>query len=222
MGEFAPEFVRALQAVDGETRILGIDVMCGTPLLDIKNGLRQLNIFKAKCFAYTTEAKYLIDLQTVCGKDNVLSGKISGFSENYKTGSFTHIVMGRDFNTYPDPFKVVEATERLLVPGGQLFFGMYNTINFLNFANALGRTDARNPVHAINYTVEEVVERLQKKGFNIAFLGGRRFADSKYFVKEIVDTVHWAIEHLPVSDKQEALYRLYSERYLFSITKKSM
>lgn len=222
VGEFAPEYVNALRRVEGETKVLGIDVLCGTALLDVKNGLRQLNVFNAECYAYTTDARYLIDLQTICGRSNVLSGNITGFSENYKPSTFTHVVMGRDFNTYPDPFKTIEAAERLLVPDGQLFFGMYNTVNFVNFANALGRTDARNPVHAINYTVEEVVERLQKKGFNIAFLGGRRFADSKYFVKEIVDTVHWAIEHLPVSDKQEALYRLYSERFLFSITKKSM
>ena len=150
VGEFAPEYVNALRRVEGETKVLGIDVLCGTALLDVKNGLRQLNVFNAECYAYTTDARYLIDLQTICGRSNVLSGNITGFSENYKPSTFTHVVMGRDFNTYPDPFKTIEAAERLLVPDGQLFFGMYNTVNFVNFANALGRTDSRNPVHALN------------------------------------------------------------------------
>ena len=64
------------------------------------------------------------------------------------------------------------------------------------------------------------MEQFKNRGYDIRFLGARQFADGKYLVKEITDIVRLAIEKLSIRDKDEALYRLFSERYLFAVAKR--
>ena len=119
---FIPEYLSVLKPTDTEhNRILGIDVRCGTPVLEIKNRLRYSGIYDAECHAFTQQAKYFLDLQTFCGADNVFSGDIGSLVNCFDNASFDHIVIGEDINSYKNPIGVIKSALKLLAHGGQLF-----------------------------------------------------------------------------------------------------
>ena len=99
VNNFIPEFLPAIEDTVSQTpKILGIDVRCGTPVLEIKNKLREYGKFDSECFAFTQEAKYFIDLQSVCGAENVISDKIECLSCNFDNDSFDYIIIGNPIN----------------------------------------------------------------------------------------------------------------------------
>ncbi len=211
-----PEYINNFVMPDDENgiKVLGIDPGYGTPLLEIKNHLRRLGVFDADCYAYTEDAKTVIDLQTVCGPDRVICGEIKGLSENYPDTLFSHIIIGKDINSYYDPIRVVKNTAKLLSPGGQLFIKMYNTHNYKALLNMIGRT-CTNDRHALNYTVEEFVGKLKKSGLSVLFAGRRPFEGVK---KEDEEIIKYLIDKIPVKDKDEALFRLFSESFCLVVT----
>ncbi len=218
---FVPEFVNAIDTEYGKknVKLLGIDVGCGMPLLDIKNHLRAFNIFDPECFAYTNDGKYVTDLQTICGGDNVLCGDAGAVSSAYEPGTFDQIVVGRDINTYPEPLKMIRKAAELLTTGGQLFFMIYNAAGFLTFLNILGKNGVHNTEKALYLTVEELAFEVKQLGYEAVFLGARRF-EKKDLTDETEIVVRRTVDMLPVANKEEALFRLFSERYCFVITNK--
>ncbi len=218
VNNFIPEYLSALKVTSKteRARVLGIDVRCGTPILEIKNALRKFDIFDTECSAHTVDAKYTIDLQTVCGASNVFSGSINGFSESFEQNAFDYIVIGNDINTYSDPFRILKSAYKLLRTNGQLFFSLHNTNNIFNFAYSIGLTSMRDTSHAIDYTVEEILEQLMQQGYNVKFIAARGF-EVGVVSQELLSNVNLCFDRLPINDKSETMYRLTSEHYYLVI-----
>jgi hypothetical protein len=51
---------------DSKIEVLGIDIKCGTPLLEIKNKLRINGYKNVTLSAFAQEAKYWMDLKSIC------------------------------------------------------------------------------------------------------------------------------------------------------------
>ncbi len=220
VNEYLPELMPAVKPTgnQGEERILGIDVKCGTPILEIKNRMRQFDVYDADCYAYTSDGKYFIDLQTVCGTYNVKSGDVKDFGRYYQPESFDHIIIGEAINKYEDHFEILKEAYKLLKPNGQLFFSLYNMLNLFTLAGSLGKTYVKNPEHGYAYTVEEFVSILGEKGIRTEFITAKRFEANK-MPKDIVDFSNEVVSKGDVGDKKECLFRLFSQYYYFSITK---
>ena len=220
VNNFIPEYLSALKVTSKteRARVLGIDVRCGTPILEIKNALRKFDIFDTECSAHTVDAKYTIDLQTVCGASNVFSGSINGFSESFEQNSFDYIVIGNDINTYSDPFRILKSAYKLLRTNGQLFFSLHNTNNIFNFAYSIGLTSMRDTSHAIDYTVEEILEQLMQQGYNVKFIAARGF-EVGAVSQELLSNVNLCFDRLPINDRSETMYRLTSEHYYLVISR---
>jgi GT2 family glycosyltransferase len=218
VNNFIPEYLSALKVTSKteRARVLGIDVRCGTPILEIKNALRKFDIFDTECSAHTVDAKYTIDLQTVCGASNVFSGSINGFSESFEQNAFDYIVIGNDINTYSDPFRILKSAYKLLRTNGQLFFSLHNTNNIFNFAYSIGLTSMRDTSHAIDYTVEEILEQLMQQGYNVKFIAARGF-EVGVVSQELLSNVNLCFDRLPINDRSETMYRLTSEHYYLVI-----
>jgi SAM-dependent methyltransferase len=104
----------------GTSQILGIDVACGTPILELKNKLRMADIFNAQLSAFCSDAKYYVDLKTICSK--VTIDRTEYLPYHFPIPEFDYIVLGRPINLYPQPEKLSDRIASLLKPGGQFLF----------------------------------------------------------------------------------------------------
>lgn len=120
----------------GELSVLTVDVRCGTPMLEIRNRLRRRNRICSDSQAFTTQAKYYQDLQTVC--DGVCCDRINYIQSHYAEGRFDIVVLGKPINTYSEPIVLLQALYNLLKPGGVLLFKLRNTDDFNAFLRAGG------------------------------------------------------------------------------------
>lgn len=120
-------------------RVLGIDVKCGTPITDVKNGLRKQGIYDVQCDACTMDEKYYTDLISIA--DHVV---VDDFVHQYKLGktnSYHVIVCGTDINKNRSYLEYMEKIYQALVPGGIALLPVYNEKNHLELCHQLGIVD---------------------------------------------------------------------------------
>ena len=120
-----------------DVNVLGIDVKCGTPLLDIKNIIRKYNAFNPSLSAFTTDSKYVIDLKTICNSD-VVCDRFEYLNDSFENDKFDYIIAGNSINTYRNPRKAIRELYSMLRDGGQLFLNLKNTYSIMTFTNMLG------------------------------------------------------------------------------------
>ena len=220
VNNFIPHFLQVLKQPSSNEKpsVLGIDTRCGTPVLEIKNHLRSYNIFDADCYAYTTDGKYVIDLQTFCGADRVFAGEINHFRDHFDTETLDYIVIGNDINTYNDPFNIIKSAFDLLKKSGQLFISLQNVNNIFEFLYSIGHVKVQNPVHALNYTVEEFLGKLQQKGYNARFISASYFSNT-VVSESLAKSVYDVLKMLSVKEIDETIFRLRAERFYYVIEK---
>ncbi len=119
-------------------KILGVDVMCGMPILQIKNELRRKGIPEAKTSAFTTQAKHFYDLQTVC--DHVVCDRIERLSDFLEHGQFDYIVLGSAINTYGEIPRLLRLLLGALRPSGTLFLKLRNSFDIAAYLTMMGRS----------------------------------------------------------------------------------
>ena len=215
---YIPEFVYTVRKSRKSCpRILGIDVRCGTPILEIKNKIREFDAFNAECYALTEEGKYVIDLQTVCGAENVKNAKAHNARDYFEDGSFDYIVLGNYINSYPEPEKLLEKMSKLLAKGGQLFYSLKNSYDVMSFLISIGERGVSEIKHAINYTPEEFYN-ISKKYGNVEFLGSAQYVEGT-ISDNVVQYAKEKLRTVSVGDYQENLFRLFSDSFLFCLIK---
>lgn len=138
--------------------IMGVDVRCGLPILQIKNELRHRGITDVSMTAFTTQAKYLCDLQTVC--DEVACDRIERISDFLEYRNFNYIVLGQPINTYSEFPRLLRSLLRALRPGGALFLKLKNTQDILSYLTMFGYTFPLEEL-AVQLTLEQFNQSLQ-------------------------------------------------------------
>ena len=118
-------------------KVLGIDVKSGTPILDIKNMIREFSAFEPETHAFFKDSKYDIDLRTICN-GSVVCDRIDYLYNSFATDYFDYIVLGDNINEYPEPGKVVQDAFALLKKGGQLYFTYKNTFDIYTLLKCVG------------------------------------------------------------------------------------
>ncbi|MGL6198365.1 MAG: glycosyltransferase [Lachnospiraceae bacterium] len=150
-----------VQLPPDDLSVLTVDVCCGAPMLEIRNRLRRRNRVCGDCQAFTTQAKYYHDLQTVC--DDVCCDRIDYIQSHYDQNSFDIIVLGQPLNTYPAPTGLLQMLYNLLKPGGTFLFKLRNTDDFNTLLRAGGLGGQHNPEMSAPLSYYETTEKL--KGF---------------------------------------------------------
>lgn len=117
--------------------ILGIDVRCGTPILQIKNTLRTNGIFEAYTAAFTTDAKYFYDLQCVT-QGHVSCDRIEYILDRYAQNSFDYVILGAPLNGYLEPLSLLRRLLEITKQGGKLLFKLQNCADIYTFFYMLG------------------------------------------------------------------------------------
>ena len=197
--------------------ILGVDVKCGTPILDIKNIIREYGIYDAELSAFTRDAKYIEDLNTIC------DGKVVCDREEYLNRSFTYmyydyIIIDKGINAYEQPFNVLADAYMLLKPGGQLIYSLHNTNTFYAFMKMLGYTVNKvSDEYYYDYPFDRMYADAEAMGMKVSFIAK---GEEIYLGKKENDFIKSVVSTYGKKDMEEELFlRLTTERVWFSIEK---
>ncbi len=145
-------------------QILGIDVRCGTPILELKNRLRMADVFDARLAALTSEAKYYLDLQTVC-EGRVYADRPGHLREYFNPGEFDYVVLGQPINTYEQPYTLLREILALLKNDGQLLVKLKNTHDVQTFITAMSQRAGGDGQTASHIPLDELNGRLARAGY---------------------------------------------------------
>jgi SAM-dependent methyltransferase len=115
---------------------LAVDVRCGTPVLEMRNHFRKRGIPEPEVRAFTTKAKYYLDLRTVA--HDAQCDRIDFIQNYYPNDTFKIILLGEPVNLYPEPVRLLQRLYDLLVPGGLLLFKLRNANDVTNLFFSLG------------------------------------------------------------------------------------
>lgn len=193
--------------------ILGVDTLCGLPILQIKNELRHRGVMNAEAAAFTSEAKYVVDLHTVCG--TVACDRIERIPDFLENKNFDYIVLGKPINAYPEVPRLLRALLKALRPSGTLFLKLQNTHDVKSFLMMMGRS----------FPLEEFVTQIGLEQFNqmlqllevssckILSILHQMDAESQKALRQTLTTIGLA------GDVDTALRNLMTKEYSYCIRK---
>ncbi len=196
-------------------RILGVDVKCGTPVLDIKNSIRKYGIFDTENSAFTQDSKYCIDLRTICN-GNVVCDRPEFIYGYFRSDYFDYIIVGNQINNYDQPEKIITFLYSLLKQSGQLFLSLKNTSNIFALLEIMGyNLDYTEPARQCN--IDGFVKTIQKSGIKIELINQEMFKANDTIMGYINNITEFA--NLKSYPKQMISNRLLIKNYWLKITK---
>ena len=208
LGHFPPPKIRT------GARVLGVDVRCGTPILDVKNWLRKAGIFQTELSAFIQDPKYWVDLKTIC-TGPVLCDREEFLPDAFLPEYFDYVVADRPLNRYHEPQKMMGDLFALCKSGGVVACKLKNTFSFQEYAHLLGQWDVYDREYAYPIPPEVVREALSRLGTVRAILSIPFDLDENS--RQIIDSL--IPEELPENQRSELLGRMLCREYLF-ITEK--
>lgn len=152
-----------IKKLAGTAHILGVDVKCGTPILDVKNRLRKASCFDAELSAFTQSPQYWMDLKTIC------TGLVACDREEFLTDSFPdeyfdYIIVDRPINSYHEPQKMINDLFSLCKKGGTVICKLKNTFSFLGYIHLLGQQDVYDSEFSYAIPLEALYGALSRQG----------------------------------------------------------
>lgn len=197
------------------TSILGIDIKCGTPILEIRNRLRKFGILSTTSAAFTTQAKYYQDLLFVTD-GNVKCDRIDFLNEHFLNESFDYIVLGDPINTYSQPISLMGKLLDLAAPGAKILLKLRNTQDIRIFLRILGQDQIPDQDMPIHLSLEDFTECLKLMGIKNQSV----LCQQQNVVKSNIESVMQIIEsmglNVPVA---EIVNKLFTTDFLFCIEK---
>ena len=199
-----------------KAKILGIDVKCGAPILDIKNMIRRYGIFDAELSAYTRQEKYTVDLKTIC-EGAVICDREEYLTRKLLFAEYDYIVIGDAINGYYEPINVLMDAYMLLKQGGQLFFSLKNTNNIYALLQMLGcNVTGQNEYH-YNYSMNSMFRDIKNMDINISYVAMEPLANVGRDILEMASKV--MNDYCVIDDKNEMFTRLTADKIWFCIEK---
>jgi len=190
--------------------VLGVDVKCGTPILDIKNWLRKAGISRTELSAFTQDPKYWPDLNTIC-HGPVICDREDFLSDGFLAEYFDYIVVDRPINRYHEPQKLLNDIFSLCKKGGVIIFKIKNTFSFQEFVHLLGQEQVYDREFAYNIPVEAVQMATEKLGTvkSIEAIPFRLSAGYKQALDGLLPS------ELPEKQREDLRNRMLCSEYLF-------
>lgn len=191
-------------------KILGIDTLCGTPILELKNKLRENGIVDTKLYAFSTEAKYWLDLNTIC--DDVKVDRIEYITEHYET-KFDYIVLGMELNNYKDACKLLTDIIKMLKDNGSILIKIKNCNNAKSLLQSVNLFKDYEKQFTNNINIDILNQQLASAGYYIKDISGEliRFTNEE---KEYIDNI---LSNMNISKEQAP--NILIDTYLVKIKK---
>ena len=116
-------------------KVLGIDVKCGTPILEAKNYLRANEIPLDTAKAYVSDVKYYEDLRSIT--DECVCGNVEE-TIKLKDEKFDLIIVDEPLNRYNNPIEFIRNVVKHKHENGYVIFKIRNTNDVISFLTLLG------------------------------------------------------------------------------------
>lgn len=201
-------------AIKGSAKVLGVDVRCGPPILDVKNWLRKFGIFQAELSAFIQDPKYWLDLKTICDGP-VICDREEFLSDGFLPGYFDYVIADRPINRYHEPQKVINDLFTLCKSGGVVACKLKNTFSFQEYVHLLGQWHVYDREYAYPLPVDAVNDTLKRLG-DVKAIIAIPF-DLNEDTRQTIDSLIPA--ELPERQRTELLKRMTWKEYLFIIQK---
>ena len=219
---FEPELLSLFRPASSSAaippKLLGVDCRMGTPLLELKNAYRKADVFNCACYAFTTEAKYFFDLQTICDAHTACD-RSEYICEHFSASFFDAILLGEPLNAYTDPLLLLSRLFSLLKPGGQLLFKLKNTQSALSLCQIIG-TEA-NPTDEIAFvdlSIDAVSSAVGQLGAKDLCLSKSKYNADDAFQTNMRNLLNVFLKNN--SDKvKEQFERMMTSAYCICVTK---
>lgn len=212
IGQFLPEDM-VLEL--GEKYLCGIDVKCGTPLLDLKNFCRARGIEKIKIDAITSDGKYYADLQTIA--DNVVCQQEICTSLEYKKENYDMLAAGEPINTYHQPQKVLWSMNQSVKKEGIYVFSITNTSGIAELLKCLGITSDIDKTSEQQISENDILKWLEE--WDVAKVT-INYEPYNYIPQSVNDFVVKILESVKgYINVEEAAQKLINQKIWFTVQK---
>lgn len=197
-------------------KILGIDVKCGMPILDIKNVIRSFGIYDAELSAFTQDEKYVEDLKTVC--NGIVACDHEAFmSRKLPFDYYDYIMIDKPINAYHEPMSVLMDAFMLLKKGGQLLFSLKNTNNIVALLDILGVKLKKKDEYCYNYTIDALAKDLRDLNISFSIIGNEPITNLNESLCNSAKAI--VASHCEAALQKEQQNRLMADKYWISIEK---
>ncbi len=195
--------------------VLGVDVRCGTPILDLKNRLGLAGKEDVVLSAFVEDAKYWLDLKTICR--DVVCDRVEYLHERYSPNSFDYIIADKPLNLYADGLALLDKLLGILAVNGTIIFKLRNTHSILDQLYCLGEYGTFTRDCAQSISVEYLMERIGGRGViyngQIIPIKHEISVDDGFFDQIIPKTISG-------KKRDEVINKLMIKDYMFIFTKK--
>lgn len=197
-----------------EVNILGIDVGSGDILLELKNHLRRNNIFDVNLQAFTQDATYREDLYSICN-GRVICDREDGIRLCYPEESYDYIILGKAFNSYNEPFVILQDVMKVLKRGGILFLILENTFNHMEVLNIFGEREQVRENIFYHISLEQLMSNVECYGQIIDIdMNGTQLSIEKQ------EKINKILKYIQMSDNKDMnLARLITKEFILTTQK---
>ncbi len=201
-------------SVTRNAAVLGVDVRCGTPILDIKNWLRRFGIFHTDLSAFTQDAKYWTDLKTICSGP-VICDREEFLIDSFACQSFDYVVADRPLNRYHEPQKLINDLFDLCKSGGFVICRLKNTFSFQEYANLLGQRNVYDHDFSYNIPVEALMPALEQHGnlIHTVAVPFQMAVEQRQIISGLIPS------GLPKGQREELLNRMLCQEFMLIVKK---
>jgi len=196
--------------------ILGVDVRCGTPILDVKNWLRRYEGFQTELSAFTQDPKYWLDLKTICAGP-VICDREEFLTDSFPPEHFDYVVIDRPVNRYHEPGKVLRDVFHLCKPGGYVVCKLANAYSFREYLYLLGQEDVYNPDFSYNLPKARFQEELARYGTTCVEISIGLGIEPQS--QKLLSSLYPA--GLPSEQKNRALRHMQQQDFLYVVEKRA-
>jgi GT2 family glycosyltransferase len=197
----------------GELTVLACEPRCGTPVLEIRNRLRRRGINDVVSYAFTAQAKYYLDLQTVAG--HVTCDRVDYIQDAFADNMFDIIAFCEPINIYPAPITLLQRLYNFLKPGGVLTVKLRNTDGYNALLRSGGLGGNGDPDMPAALSPHEAMECLK-------LFGGRNVSLSHEF-EPLSDadqkTLMKLLKGLNPNASNDVFKKLLIKNYILTVTK---
>lgn len=194
--------------------ILGVDVACGTPALDIKNWLRSFGIFNIELSAFTRDPKYWVDLKTICS-GLVACDREEFLLNDFAAKRFDYIVADYPINCYHDPKTMLQTLFQLCEDDGYVICKLFNAFSFREYMTLLeGQGDYTAQKISCNISLERFRNMLESYGTVI-----RQF-DIASKAEDDIERFAGLLPQCLTAAQRDAVEEMKKITYMFVVEKK--
>jgi GT2 family glycosyltransferase len=194
-----------------DKKILALDVKCGNPVFEAKNFLRRNNMSVSKICTYTSDPKYIVDLQSI--SDECICGNIENTIKDEEE-KFDLIIIGNPINYYNNPIELLKNIIKKRSKESYIIFPIKNTNDIRSLLSILNIQTENDELYPRKMNYKDVLNKIADFGINNA--------EVTYTIHNIDEQTKSGVANLVISmdvrgDKNEIMQNLLIEDYWVTI-----